>query len=236
MSKKAWIIFIAAIVVVFGGLILLSRSNQIDVTGINKDTVTTASSKNGNIADHVYGKASSPVVLIEYGDFQCPYCGETFPSINKVTQKYKDQIAFIFRNFPLTSSHPNALFAAAAAEAAGLQHKYWDYYNIVYSSQSDWENLTGSQRDDKFISYAKQLNLNISTFKNDLSSKRVNQKILFDQALGKSANISGTPTLFLNGQKIDDDTLSELTSSKTTKLETQINAQLKQHNIEPPKN
>lgn len=221
MSKKAWIIFVVVIVVVFGGLIIFSKQNQVDIDGVDSAIILPASQDSGNIADHVYGNADSPVVLINYGDFQCSGCGSAHPRIKIIVEEYKDQIAFVFRNYPITSSHPNAKFAASAVESAGLQGKYWEMYNLVFESQSEWESLTSDNRLDKFLDYARQLELDEDQFKSDISSSDVSKKISFDQALGKKDGVDATPTFYLNGQKLDQSvwgTDSELKSALNTKL------------------
>lgn len=203
MSKKAWIIFIAICVVVLGGLVYLSGLNRVDVSGIDTNAILNASQKSGNIADHVFGKKDSKVTMIEYGDFQCPGCESAYPTMKAISEKYQGQIAFVFRNFPLTDKHPNAKAAAAAAEAAGLQNKYWEMHNKLYEEQSNWENLDTAQRTSAFTGYAQALGLNVDTFKTDLTSDAVNQKIMFDQALGRKANVDATPTILLNGTLVN---------------------------------
>jgi len=206
MSKVRWIIFAAIIVLVFGGLIIYSHLSNpsIDVSKVDTNTIIAASSQNGQIADHVYGDATSKVVFVEYGDFQCPSCGSAYPQVKEVTEAYKDKVAFIFRNFPLTTIHPNARAAAAAAEAAGLQGKYWEMHNMLYEGQADWENLTGDQRTNIFVGYAQQLGIDTGKFKTDLASSVVNKKISFDQALGAKVNVNATPTFYLDGSKLSD--------------------------------
>lgn len=204
MSKKAWIIFAAICVVVLGGLIYLSGSNRIDVSNVDTNAVQTGSEKSGNIADHVFGKNDDKVVLIEYGDFQCPGCGGVHPTVKTLTEKYKDQVTFVFRNFPIASKHPNARAAAAAAEAAGLQGKYWEMHNQIFENQSSWQNLAANDRGKFFVDYAKELGLDEAKFKTDMESSGVSQKINFDQAVGKKAGAEVTPTFFLNGKKLSD--------------------------------
>lgn len=210
MSKQAWIIFSAACVLILGSLIYFSNSNRIDVGSIDTNKVQGATEKSGDIADHVYGKADSKVMLIEYGDFQCPGCGSAHPNVKKLAEKYKDQMAFVFRNFPITSKHPNARAAAAAAEAAGLQDKYWDMHNKIFESQNIWGNLGANDRTKFFVDYAGELGLDKDRFTTDLTGNKVNQKISFDQAVGKKAGAEATPTFLLNGKKVEDTTWSNV--------------------------
>jgi protein-disulfide isomerase len=204
VSKKAWIIFASVCVVLLAGLIYISSKDRINVSGVDTNKILSGSEQSGGIADQVFGKADSKVIFVEYGDFQCPGCAGAHPKVQTVTEKYKDQVAFVFRNFPLVSAHPNARAAAAVAEAAGLQGRYWEMHNKLYDNQLDWQNLSASERTDFFTNYAKDLGLNVDTFKSDMVSAKVNQKISFDQALGKKIGVSATPTFYLDGQKSPD--------------------------------
>jgi protein-disulfide isomerase len=230
VSKKAWIIFASACVLLLVGLVYISSKDKVNVDGIDANKIQSASVQSGNIADQVFGKKDSKVVFVEYGDFQCPGCGKAHPTIQAVTEKYKDQVAFVFRNFPLTGIHPNAKAAAAAAEAAGLQGKYWDMHNKLYENQSAWESLDSSERTDFFAGYAKELGLDVTTFKSDMASQKVNQKINFDLAVGKKIGVSSTPTLYLNGKAVDQDTWSV-----QAKLDQLFENELKANNISLPK-
>lgn len=212
MNKVAWIIFSAAVVVLIGGLVIWSQiSNpRIDVSNVDSNAIVAASAQNGEIADHTLGKTDAKVVLVEYGDFQCPSCGGAHPQVKLVMEEYKDKVLFIFRNFPLTTIHPNARAAAAAVEAAGLQGKYWQMHDAIFENQNQWTNLTGTQRTDQFVQFANTLGLDTARFTEDLSAETVNKKISFDQAMGKKLDVSATPTFYLNGEKIDDATSSAI--------------------------
>jgi len=210
MTKRTWIIFTIIIVGLLGALIYSSKnsSSNINVSQIDVSKIQGASVENGQIADHVYAKADSTVVLIEYGDFQCPACGSENSKIMKIAEDYKDKIYFIFRNYPLTLIHSNAKAAAGAAEAAGLQGKYWEMHDLLYKKQTDWQSLTSDERSKKFISYAEELKLDTEKFKADTNSDAITKKINFDTAQGKKINISGTPTFVLNGDIIPNETWS----------------------------
>lgn len=228
MSKVAWIIFGSVIVLVLGALVIYSRlsSPTVDVTSVNSNAIIAASEENGNIADHTFGKTDSKVVLIEYGDFQCPSCGGAHPQIKEITEAYKDRVLFIFRNFPLTTIHPNARAAAAAVEAAGLSGKYWEMHNLIFESQDQWNTLVGSARTNKFVEYATSLGIDKDTFTKNLGLSTVNQKISFDQALGKKESVDATPTFFLNGDKISTDISSSVVQGDTEKLKALLDQKL----------
>ena len=210
MSGKAWIIFVAVCVVLFGGLVIWSARDRVDVSGVDTNKIQSASVESGDIADRVFGNKDSKVVLIEYGDFQCPGCGSAHPTVKAMSEKYEDQMAFVFRNFPLTSIHPNARAAAAAAELAGEQGKYWDMHNVLFESQSEWSSASNSERGGLFAGYAEQVGLKKDTFNSGLDEKssELNKKINFDIALGRKLNVTGTPTFYLNGTKLSDDQFS----------------------------
>jgi protein-disulfide isomerase len=233
VSKKAWIIFASVCVALLGGLIFVSTKDKIDVSAVDVNAIQTGSAQSGGIADQVLGKADSKVVFIEYGDFQCPGCGGAHPTVKKVTEKYQGQVAFVFRNFPLAAKHPNARAAAATAEAAGLQGKYWEMHNKLYETQSSWQNLSPTERTDFFVGYATDLNLNVETFKTDLASAKVSQKINFDQAVGKKAKVDATPTFFLGGEK-PTSIYSENGGIDEAKLDAAFAEALKKHGIELP--
>lgn len=238
MGKKSWIVFTVIVIGLLTALVIESHNAtpSIDVSSVNQDTILSASASSGNIADHVYGDASSKVILVEYGDLQCPACGSAHPNIRKITEQYKGQLAFIFRNFPLTTLHPNARAGAAAAEAAGLQGKYWDMNNYLYEHQNDWVDLTGGNVTNAFVSYAKNLGLDTAKFKTELASNAVNQKISFDQAIGNKLNINSTPTFYLNGVQVGNDVVSDVQQNNGDKLRALINVDLQKAGIALPSN
>jgi protein-disulfide isomerase len=210
VNKKAWIIFVGVCFVLFGGLVVLARKDAVNVSSVDQSSIVAASAGNGNIADHVFGNKSGKTILIEYGDFQCPACGAAYPTLKTETEKYKDKLTFIFRNNPLTTIHPNARAGAAAAEAAGLQGKYWEMHNTLYENQNDWSTASFDKRTDFFVTYAKDVGVkDINKFKADLESKNVNSKIDFDLALGKKIPVQGTPTILLDGKQIDSTVWSD---------------------------
>lgn len=231
MSKKAWLIFVAIVVLLLGSLIYLSNKNKvtIDTDTIDTSKVQSASAQSGNIADHAFGKTDSKVVFVEYGDFECPGCGGMHPTVKALTEKYEDQMVFVFRNFPITSIHPNARIAAATAEAAGLQGKYWDMHDKLFENQSTWKDLRGQQRTDFFVGYARELGLDVEKFKQDLGGTKVNQKITFDQALARKDKVNSTPTFYLNGKQVAQETWSD-----PTKLEAALTDALKAAGVALP--
>src|SRR3989442_2005928 len=141
-------------------------------------------------------KVNSPVVLEEYGDYQCPPCGQLYPELKQIEKEYGDQVQIVFHHFPLAKIHKNALVAAHAAEAARNQNKFWEMHDRLYRNQKEW-----ADQDDPrpiFISYARQLNLNVDQFKQDMESNLVDQRISADIQRGASLGVTGTPTIFLD--------------------------------------
>jgi protein-disulfide isomerase len=231
VNKRNWIIFSVIVVGLMVTLVITSRNAnpQVDVSTIDANAIQAPSKVNGNIGDHVLGKADSKVILIEYGDYQCPGCGGAFPRVKTLSEAYKGQIAFVFRNFPLTTIHANARAAAGAAEAAGLNGKFWEMHDSLYSSQTSWENLTGDDRTNAFTGYATALGVSKDAFTVSLGDDAVNKKISFDQALAKKINVDSTPTFYLNGVKLDGAVWSD-----EAKFADAINAELKKINVTPP--
>src|SRR5215831_3480070 len=146
-------------------------------------------------------KVSSPVVLEEYGDYQCPPCGQLYPDLKEIEKEYGNQVQIVFHHFPLMKIHKNALSAAHAAEAARNQNKFWEMHDLLYRNQKDWSELADPR--SVFESYAKQLGLNLETFDRDLGSNQIDQKISADIQRGTAQGVSGTPTVFLDSHLVN---------------------------------
>lgn len=229
MNKIKWIIFTTFTIGILVVLVVVSNNSKIDVSKIDVNDIQVANSANDNIADHVFGKIGSKVTLIEYGDYQCPPCANIYPVVKSISEKYKDQIQFVFRNFPITSAHPNAKAAAATAESAGLQDKFWEMHNKIYETQSDWSNLSIAERGTFFENLASELKLDITKFKADIAESKINEKISYDTALAKKAGVEGTPSFYLNGTLVDSDTYGS-----ESKFKEAINAELTKVGIALP--
>jgi protein-disulfide isomerase len=141
-------------------------------------------------------KVSSPVVLEEYGDYQCPPCGLLYPELKQIEHEYGNQVQIVFHHFPLAKIHKNALVAAHAAEAARNQNKFWEMHDRLYRNQKEWAELDDPR--SIFLSYARQLSLNLDQFKQDMESNQVDQRISADIQRGQSLGVTGTPTVFLD--------------------------------------
>lgn len=225
MSRNAWIIFAVICAAVLGTLVFVARQNRIDVGDVNTNKIITASEANGNIADHVYGSDAGKTILVEYGDFQCPACRSAFPLLTLLKIEFKDDLTFIFRNSPLTQIHPNAKAAAAAAEAAGLQGKFWEMHDKLFEKQDEWASAAAEKRLSFFVSMAKEAGVkDIEKFKADIESKRVNDKITYDLALARKDGVNSTPTIFLDGKRIDSETWAD-----TEKFKSMIQESINKH-------
>jgi protein-disulfide isomerase len=193
MSKQFWGI-LAVIVLIFVGIAVFS--------GHKNNNSSNATGSSGKPTQHIEGLGKSGVTLVEYGDYECPFCEEYSPIVKQVQQEFNDQIFFQFRNFPLTSVHPNAFAGARAAEAAALQGQFWEMHDALYES-SNWQVWsTSSDPTPYFNQYAQQLGLNVAQFKRDFSGEKVNNEINADMAVGTNLNIQGTPTFFLDGKQV----------------------------------
>ena len=228
MSKTTWIIFIAIVILVLGGLVVYSRSvsTKLDVSSVDASSILAASEQSGNIGDRVFNNTQSSVVLIKYADFQCPACAAAAESLKPLLEEYGDRISFISRNFPITQNHPNALAAAAAAEAAGQQDKFWEMHDIIYENQRNWGTADGTQRTTLFKSYAEQIGLDMTTFDTDIASSSINQKVLFDQALANKVGVNSTPTFIFNGERLPEAAATGILSGDLTELKKLIDAAL----------
>ncbi|MBU1202658.1 DsbA family protein [Patescibacteria group bacterium] len=148
----------------------------------------------------IKGNESASVSLIEYSDFQCPACGVYYSHVKSLAEEFGDRIKIIYRHYPLEQIHPYANLSAQAAEAAGQQGQFWQMHDLLFENQSTWSN--SQQPEQIFVDYANQLGLDIEKFKNDMDSREIKNAIRDDEISGNQALVEGTPTFFLNGQKI----------------------------------
>lgn len=192
-----WIIFAVVVVGIFGAVIVLNRDTTAKFTGDPTKIIN-----DGPIADHVLGPRTQKATLIMYGDYECPGCGAMYSTVKDLTTKYSTQLTFIFRNFPLTNIHANALAAATAAEAAGMQGKYFEMHDTLYENQQAWSTASVGNREAVFTGYATNLGLDANKFKNDLLSPDITAKIARDRSIGTTIGVNSTPTFVLNGTMI----------------------------------
>ena len=159
----------------------------------------------GAVPPHVLGPANAPVQLEEFGDFECPPCGMFHPILEQMHEEFGDRLSITFREFPLVPTHQHALAAASAAEAAGIQGKFWPMHDLIYERQKDWK----GQFDVRpiFESYAKEIGLDVERYKRDIGGDLVAQRIFQDGKRGHSLGVKGTPTVFINGREVSFENL-----------------------------
>lgn len=174
---------------------------------VKKDDTSTKVSVDGDVNkvlkdDHVRGNKDAKVVLIEFGDFQCPGCGAYYPMLKSLEETYGEDVAFVFRHFPLSQIHPNAFAASRAAEAAAEQNKFFEMHDKLYETQSVWGQATDNQQ-ALFEGYAKELGLDMGQFEKDYASSKVADRINRDLSMGQQDfSVNSTPTFILNGEKL----------------------------------
>lgn len=190
------ILWIVGIFVVAVGLLFALGS------GSGADLVPAMEIGKVHPLDYVKGNASSTVVIMEYSDFQCPACRSYLPLVRQVTQEYGDRIAFVYRHFPLTSIHFNAELASRASEAARKQGKFWEMHDILFEKQLEWEKESDVMK--HFENYANLIGISAEQFKIDFNSDEVKNFVRAETAFGRKIGISGTPTFFINGKRIEN--------------------------------
>lgn len=152
--------------------------------------------------DHVRGTVGGKVTLVEFGDLQCPACAAYEPIVREVIAANAGTLQFVFKHFPLTQIHQNALLAAKASEAAGLQGRFWEMHDMMYDKQGEWSGNLNAR--DIFIGYATALGLDVAKFTEDLNNDSIQEKILAEYKEGSALGVRGTPTFFINGKMIEN--------------------------------
>jgi protein-disulfide isomerase len=146
--------------------------------------------------DHIQGPVDAPATLLEYGDYECPYCGAAYPIVKEVQARMGETLRFVFRNFPITTSHPHAEQAAEAAEAAASQGKFWEMHDLLYENQRHLEAAD-------LHSYAEELGLDVQSFDDDLAKHAFAGRVQEDFMSGVRSGVNGTPTFYVNGHRHD---------------------------------
>jgi len=149
-----------------------------------------------NGKDHVSGYPYAVIEMVEYGDYECPHCGRAYPIIKDIQEQLGSKLKFVFRNFPLSNIHPHSFSASIAAEAAALQHKFWEMHDIIFENQ-----LTLEAGD--LTTFAYRLGLNVQRFENDIQQKFLADRVEADFESGIRSGVNGTPTFFINGLKYE---------------------------------
>ncbi|MGB2954172.1 MAG: thioredoxin domain-containing protein [Gaiellaceae bacterium] len=147
--------------------------------------------------DHIQGPPQAAVTLVEYGDYECPYCGAAYPIVKEVQAEMGERLRFVFRNFPITTSHPHAEHAAEAAEAAAVQGMFWQMHDLLYENQR-------RLRDQDLHTYAEQLGLDVEPFDRELAEHTHAARVREDFMSGVRSGVNGTPSFYINGARHDD--------------------------------
>lgn len=141
--------------------------------------------------DHILGPETARVTLLEYGDYECPDCGRAYPMLRELTQRFGDDLRFVFRHFPQFTIHSHASIAAQAAEAANAQGKFWPMHDQLYLHQKALET-------PDLTHYALRIGLEVYRFESTLDSEIFRKRVEEDYASGQRSGVKGTPTLFIN--------------------------------------
>ena len=144
--------------------------------------------------DHIQGKHSAPVTLVEYGDYECPYCLKAYPIVKSIQKRMGDKLRFVFRNFPLTTLHPHAQYAAEAAEIAGAQGRFWEMHDYLFEHQQELEISSLKQ-------HAAALGLDTERFNYDMDNHTQAPRVREDFLSGVRSGVNATPTFFINGTR-----------------------------------
>lgn len=192
MEKRTYAIISAALaLIVIGGILVFTTDTASSPSSvpnvISEDKLASADS-------YSQGPTGAPVRIVEFSDFECPACGAMYPVLKKVLPAYEGKVRFTYRNFPLTQ-HKHSRSAAEAAEAAGLQGKFWEMHDKIFENQSAME-------DKDLEKYASELGLNMDKFRSDWRSDAVKQKVERDVKTATQLNVNSTPTFYINGMQL----------------------------------
>jgi protein-disulfide isomerase len=190
-SYRPFVIIGLVLLVAAAGTALLLDSNQ---RGTSLPVRDTELDKAKSIS------ADTVVTLEEFGDYQCPPCGQLHPTLKKLKQEYGANLNLIFRNLPLTKIHQNSLVAARAAEAARMQNRFWEMHDLLYENQDLWKDDVNPR--SIFVKFATDLGLNTWQFTRDMDGKPVQMRIEADEDAAAKQGIDGTPTILINGRQL----------------------------------
>jgi protein-disulfide isomerase len=200
-SMKRYLPFVIVVAVALAALgsgAMLYRAKRPQLLPIPENKIV--SGKSGTESMHIRGNPDAPVTLEEFGDFQCPPCGNFAGFAEELLKEYDSRLRLVFRNFPL-GPHEHAREAALAAEAAGLQGRFWEMHDVLYREQAAWSKAPNAR--ELFESYAGTIGLNLDQFRKDMDGEKARERVDSDHALGDSLGIKLTPTLYINNRPVD---------------------------------
>ena len=193
-----FVIVIGVALTTLGSGKLLYRAQRQQIKNIPESESVLA--KTNTDWAHIRGNPDAPVTLEEFGDFQCPPCGKFSEFVEELLKEYNSRLRVVFRNFPL-SGHEHAREAALAAEAAGLQGKFWEMHDTLYREQETWTKAPNVR--ELFESYAGTIGLDVAQFKKDIDGDKARERVDSDRALADFLGVKATPTLFINNRPVD---------------------------------
>ena len=199
---------IVGIVLAFVALVAITQLQNkadIDYEAYDLNSVIAADENTGGLTENVDGDPEAPVLLYEYGDYQCTACAPMNPYINELLEEYDGKVAVVFRTY-IMSYHDNGVAAASAANAAAIQGYWKEYKDLLYETQNDWYYAEGDERQQMFEQYFEQATDgkgDLEQFRQDMGSKEVAQKIKFDAALSERVGLEWTPSFYLDGELLD---------------------------------
>lgn len=224
MNNRLWIILGVLVVAIIGLAIAVSsgafyvpgvtkEDNKIDVSGFVHDKIISANNIPENfggdaetVVDHVYGKADSQVVMIEWMNFQCSGCYSLAPSIREIREEYGDRVAFVERYLHLSQGHANGLASSVAAEAAAKQGKYFEMGDQLFINQREWSSADSASRESVFAKYAESLGLDMGKWHEDYQNYEKNgikARLDFQSNLGIANDVTHSPYILINGELAD---------------------------------
>jgi protein-disulfide isomerase len=217
------LIIVGVLIVAIGASTLLFRAEKQEQEETKTAPQTSEVSRsisfiNGADPPNVKGDATAPVSIEEFADFQCPSCSRMSADLAILKAKHGNKLRVIFRNYPLERLHKNAILAARSAEAAGLQKKFWEMHDLIFRGQQQWSDLPANQAREILRSYARNLNLNMAKFDQDMDGSNVRERILLDQQRGNALGVTSTPTIFVNGKEVQAMQFEELEKIVDTAL------------------
>lgn len=203
-NKVFILVSLITLVVIVGGVFLMGgKSGSTSTADIIDSSILTPEGvyKTSGFVNGSYLPASSSVTvtLVEFGDYQCPACGVYAPYVKDVLTEFAGKVTYVFRNYPLPQ-HKNGPISSYAVEAAGIQGKYWEMQEKMYSTQSEWSEVVNPT--DLFVGYAKDLGLDTDRFLTDMGSQKVKDIVSKDTNDGNRVRLSETPTFYINGAKV----------------------------------
>lgn len=238
MNKKFGIIIgviVAIFLVILGVNLTQNRRIKVNYDDYDLYTVIEPSEANGNLGDMVEGDKDAPVLLFEYGDYQCDACAPMNPYINQLIEEYDGKLALVFRT-DIMDYHQNGTAAAAAANAAAMQGYWREYKDKLYSDQDDWFYSNASTRQGQFERYFTEVSKgqgDMEKFRKDMRSREVTQKITFDNGLSEKIGVEWTPSFYIDGERISQRDKS--TTEFLDELRAKIDAILAEKGIAKPK-